>query len=245
MKEYYLHVDLIVPASNEKEFEETVSEFLRRDGFRRLNPEFDNELVLALKTPKPFVSSGYERFQSADSYQRDSRHEKKQQVFRYVNLWSVPDLNDLDLAQMMSRAADDELYTRLNSLVARELQNYVIRVQWLSGRPAVATNRVIRVTRQFTTENLGIYLFKIGALFPLLEENGWVTLGHYQNVTGPLNTVTEFWQTKDGVPDPASMNEVFLKLDPRLQAKLTSDFWTLPVAEVRESLVPAPYLKAQ
>jgi len=82
-------------------------------------------------------------------------------------------------------------------------------------------------------------------LFPLLEENGWVTLGHYQNVTGPLNTVTEFWQTKDGVPDPASMHEVFLKLDPRLQAKLTSDFWTLPVAEVRESLVPAPYLKAQ
>jgi hypothetical protein len=251
MIEYYLHVDLIVPASKAREYETLTEKFLKWGGFRRLEPSFDNELVLALKTPEAFKYAGHEPYQSAQGQyeQRDRRPSLDEPVFRYVNLWRVRDLADLDLAQVMTRCADDDLYTDIDALVAREVQNYVVRTRWLEQPSAVPTDAThyVRVIRQFDSKDLGAYLFKAGALLPFLARHDWYASGHFQNITGRLNTVIEFWRTKNNNHERRTMDSVLADIEgtagpaPSIQTMLIAPFRELPQTEVRESLVAVPY----
>jgi hypothetical protein len=247
-------VDLIVPEAQAKEFEQKVGEFLNRGAdqgrgaFKYYDEKFDYLLVLALKTPEPFIYEGNERKLATKHVEiRDRRLRYAEQdvpvpMHRYVHLWHVPDVEDLDFANVMRRSADDPLYVEIDKRVTREIQNFVARVQWLRQVPEDANGkRYVRVTRQFTAADLGTYLFKVGALFPALRNSGWHPIGHYQNITGPLNTVTEFWQTRDGDHHLDSMGGSFTKLNAALKERLVDAFRELPRSEVREALRAAPY----
>jgi hypothetical protein len=254
LKENYLHVDLIVPEAQAEEFERKVAEFLNRGAdkgkgaFKYYDDKFDYLLVLALKTPEPFIYDGHERKNAAkhveirDHRIRSAGQRDHMRMHRYVHLWHVPDVEALDFAKVMRHSADDPLYTDIDKRVTREIQNFVTRVRWLRQSADGANGKsYVRVTRQFTSADLGTYLFKVGALFPSLEINGWHPLGHFQNITGPLNTVTEFWQTENGDERLASMDSAFTKLSPVLRERLVSAFNDLPRSEVREALTAAPY----
>jgi len=252
MAEYFLHVELIVPQANVATFEAKVKEFLDRGktaGFERskpfkfFDPSFDIELVMALKTPDAFQFSGYESFQSVKGQFEMFDHRKgMESVFRYVHLWRLNSLSQLDIARVMTRSADDVLYAEIDSQVVRETQNLVLRVQFLSGQPTMdaGKGRFVRAVRHFRSSDLGKYLFKVGMLFPLLAKKHYRTLGHFQNVTSELNTVTEFWQ----VPDDeklGTMLQVFNDVAPKFKEQVVSDYLNLVQAEVRELYVPTPY----
>jgi hypothetical protein len=242
MMNYFLQVELIVDVKNATAFEENVKKFLDRGAFRFFGDEFGIDLAMALKTPAAFQYSGYERYQSVKGQfeAQDRRHPLE--AFRYIHLWQLNALSELDIARVMSRCADDLLYTKIDELVARESQELVSRVQWLAGVPDMTTGkRFIRVMRQFISRDLGTYLFKVGALFPLLEQKGFLTLGHFQNVTGPLNTVTEFWQTAHDDHKLESMNAALSSTDAAFKKYLVDGLDQLFQAEIRESFSRAPY----
>jgi hypothetical protein len=253
MAEYFLQVELIVPAANADTFEKKVGELLDRakaEGFERAKPfkffdsSFDIELVMALKTAAAFKFSGYESYQSVKGQFEmfDRRKGMMESVYRYVHLWRLNDLSELDIARVMTRSADDVLYAEIDAQVLRETQNLVLRVQWLNGQPTmdVGKGRFVRVVRHFKSKDLGTYLFKVGALFPLLAQNNYRTLGHFQNVTSELDTVTEFWQTPED-EKLATMLHVFDNVSPGFREQIVNDFEKLCQAEVRESFVRAPY----
>lgn len=252
MAEYFLHVELIVPQGNADSFEKKVAEFLDRGknaGFERSKPfkffdsDFDIELVMALKTREPFKFSGYESFQSGKGqFEMVDNRKGMESAHRYVHLWRLNSLSQLDIARVMTRSADDDIYAAIDAQVIRETQNLVLRVQWLSGQPRMdrGKKKFVRAVRHFKSKDLGTYLFKVGALFPLLAEKGYQTLGHFQNVTSELNTVTEFWETPYD-EKLKTMVQVFNEVNPKFKALLADGFQNLVQAEVRELLVPAPY----
>ncbi|MGB8294793.1 MAG: hypothetical protein WCG85_05145 [Polyangia bacterium] len=258
MIEYFVHTDLIVAEDNARLFERAGSDFMAAGGFKRLNEEFDQELVLGLKTPGPFsyTDTGYQNFQSARSVALDRRLPPKQQrVFGYVNLWRIPHLADMDLATIMNRCADDDLYRKIDSYVVREIQNFVVRVQWL-GKARVPSNvaAIYRVIHQFKAADLSSYLAALGPLLPILEAKGWMALGQFQNVTGPLNTVVEFWATTDAKSEPGDLaahfaahnpkrEEIFKGLCEKLQHMCVDPCGNLPQAELCETFQIAPYFR--
>jgi hypothetical protein len=247
MAEYFLHVELIVPANNVKPFEEKMKEFLNRNpaAFKFLDDDFNIDLVMALKTTESFRFNGYERYQSVKGqFESRGHREGGQDVYRYVHLWRLAGVKELDIARVMSRSADDLLYNEIDALILRETQNLVLRVQWLAGQPTMdGGKRFVRVLRQFQSKDLGTYLFKVGALFPILEQKGYRTLGHFQNVTGELNTVVEFWQTAEDEKLQTILS-AFADVGDGFRKHLVHDFEHLSVAEVRESLARAPYFGA-
>lgn len=212
--DYHLHVDLFVRERDHEKFEAVAKEFLSTGGFHRLDPMGDNrQLILALRTPSSFLlhtpkGTNGEDFTSIDYRSRldkanpakRSMDVEEEPVFRYVHLWRSPDLSNLDLARIMRLSADDKLYVKLDSLVLREVQDFIVRVA-TAPAPRPVGGTFIRVLRQFPSATLGEYLFKIGALLPAAAAGCWFNLGIYQNVTGPLNTVAEFWQTSVGNAD--------------------------------------------
>lgn len=242
---YYLHVDVIVAEQNATSFEQAMDQFVREGAFLRFGQQHDIELVVALKSENPFP---YRKFQGFQSHVVSLESGKPLPSYRYVHLWYIPDQDDLDIAALMRRSPDDDLYVRINSLVERETQNLVWRVGWLSGPPQIvpsAGDRFVRVMRSFRSRNLSEYLFKAGALIPLLELRNWHSLGHYQNVTGPLNTVTELWQTKNGTEERASMREALQQPSATFEKTFVNPYLDeLPMAEIRERLVLAPYALA-
>ncbi len=256
MAEYFLHVELIVPETNVEAFETRLKEFLARDvpraqkegekgitPFKFFDPTFDIELVMALKTADAFKFSGYESYQSVKGqFQMFDRRKGLERAYRYVHLWRLNSLSELDIARIMTRSADDVLYAEIDAQVLRETQNLVLRVQWLDGQPTMdgIKGRFVRVVRHFRSRDLGTYLFKVGALFPLLAQKNYRTLGHFQNVTSELNTVTEFWQTPDD-EKLETMLQVFNNVSPQFKQQIVDDFQKLCQAEVRESFTRAPY----
>lgn len=242
MADYHLMAELIVPQQSAIEFERKVTDFLNRGGFKSIDPRFDCELTVGLKSESAFSYQCYSAPQGTASSYSSSDAAAPRSVYRYINVWRLLGLEELDLARVMTLSSDNDLYTQINSLVTREFQNFVLRVQWLKGeqvRPEV--KRFVRVTRQFTTKNLGKYLFKVGTTFPFLESHGWYSLGHYQAITGALNTVTELWQTRDGTHTPDSLRQVLEGLPEGLKTKVFDDLFNLHYAEMRESFVRAPY----
>jgi hypothetical protein len=250
MANYFLHVDLIVRAADESKFEGKVAEFMARGGFGHLGPELRSEFVLALKTKNPFNYTGYEGYEAPEGAfeKRDRRIEQTGEktgylsALRYVHLWRIP---SPDLVPAMSRSADDKLYTALDAFVVREIQNLVVPVpRFGATRPPKGT-RFIRATRKFASKDLGSYLFKSGALVSALEAKEWYLLGQYQNVTGPLNTVTEFWQVpSDHTHTAAAITSALGDLGPNLTKSLLggqAGLEALLQAEVRESFVQPGY----
>jgi len=214
----FLQVELILHEDDQEEFERLVKEFLEDRGFDRFDKASSKSLILALRTPAPIAYSGYRRRQSSVVGVRDEfvtlRNGKEiaadaKVFYRYVHLWRLGQVSDLDLARLMQLSADDKQYREIDNLVIRETQEVVFRVPWLSAvRDAGADIaelpdltvteplRVARVTRQLATRELGAYLFGLGALVPTLESEGFETMGCFQNITGLLNTVTEYWKTE-------------------------------------------------
>ena len=221
MTNYRLLVDMYVPQDDAPKFEERMGYFLnKKGGFRFFSPDFDNELVFALKglapsSPQDFKKtadipagkSPAARFLAAtqEPY-RDPRPGSQAPLQHYVHLWTVPDLGDLDLAARMQFCSEDKEYMHLDELVVQETQNFVRRVCWLE-QPSKPQDDMhfVRATRRLTYSKLGSYLLQLRALTPSLKLRGWDQLGQFQAVTGTLNTVTEFWQTKKlGALDPSS-----------------------------------------
>ena len=259
MFDYFLHVELIVRKSDDEAFRTNVAQFLNTDGgFARLVPGFKSTLVLALRTLRPFDYDGFERYQSDAVEPRDKWWDyprrnpggdtaktatavsapAKEPAYRYIHLWRVPDLADLDLVRVMKLCADDALYIAVDKLVAREVQDFVARVRWAGGLPdPTDARRYVRVVRQFRSEDVGTYLFQSGALLPVLEAKGWHSLGAFQTVTGLLNTVIEFWQPRDGDHTAQSMTQSLKTVESTLQRSLVSSYESLAVADVRDSFV--------
>ena len=245
MAEYFLHVELIVESKASAAFEEKMKTFLNRGegdlkGFKYIDPSIGLDLVLALRTPKHFKYSGYKDYQSAEGEFEARDDRGPAEVYRYVHLWRLESDREFDIAQAMARSADDELYTEIDALVQRETQNLVLRVEWLAGQPAMGKgNHFTRIVREFTTKDLGTYLFKVGALFPVLEKKGYNTLGTFQNVTGPLDVVVEFWQS--GNDDLKGFTKALAGTPAGFKANIVDPTHELAQAEVSESYARATY----
>ncbi|MEI9938404.1 MAG: hypothetical protein WDO69_14375 [Pseudomonadota bacterium] len=213
----FLQVELIVHKDDQAKFEHLVKLFLANNGFDRFDKDSSKHLVLALRTPDPVAYGGYRQRQSKelcavrDEFVTLRNGEQipadENSFYRYVHLWRLGQVSDLDLARLMQLSADDSQYRAIDDLVIRETQDVVFRVPWIvSQLPALAATgpiRVARITRQLATRELGTYLFGLGALVPKLETQGFETMGCFQNITGLLNTVTEYWKTD--VPSLAAL----------------------------------------
>lgn len=252
MTDYRLLVDLLVAEENAEQFERVMEEFLAKGAFRRFRDSFDNELILALKGPAPTLHS-YARLRpgaapgTADPSARflvappRVIHAQSSQPMvpmrRYVNFWSIPDMDDLDLAARMQFCSEDELYMRLDALVTQETQQFVRRVRWQQQPcPTKATMGFVRVTRQLGYGKLGRCLLQLRGLTPFLEAHGWEQLGQFQSITGTLNTTTEFWQTMS----TEAFDMHLFDGQPGLQRR-ANDVATLPTSVQFESFDCAPY----
>lgn len=238
--EYVLHAEIVVPLHRAQRFEALVGEFLDKGAFARLDPEFDAQLLFGLRTPEPFDFAGNETLAGSSVCLRsDSRLSKDKQAHRYTHVFTVPDLQDMDLARIMVRSADDHLYTEINRLTVQEVQNFRTRVR-LDRAPNLPRERkqIFYVERQFASKNLGAYIFGIGACFPALEDEGWKNLGIYQAVTGELNTLTELWEMPDNSP-AHDVLEVLEQKYPRLFQAFIADYPAL--AQVGQVLVDTSY----
>jgi hypothetical protein len=262
--DYRLHVDMLVPAENSEEFEKTMVIFLNGGAFRAFDDTFDNELVFALRTKEPFwhaperfhstssrPAGPASRFLSTDPTYHDDRSFRDRNsplVHHYVHLWTVPDLEDLHLAKRMLYCSENLLYMKLDGFVLEEAQDLVRRVRWQQQpeKPDLSLT-CVRAVRQLPYQSLGGYLFKLQALMPLLKRRNWHQLGQFQNITGTLNTVTEFWQT-DG---KSSLSDLFPTDEQSRSAKsqppmararqFASDVASSPVSVTRESFEYASY----
>jgi hypothetical protein len=176
---YHLMVDLLVTEERHKDFEDKVKDFMLAGGFCRIDPAVDRKtLVLALRTD---------------------------QQFSYIHMWKTPNLTNLDLARIMRLSGDDQAYMEIDGLVVDEIQDFVVRVGFNEGSQLLPPEPdgpfMVRAKRRFLSEDLGNYLFHVGMLFPALKNRGIQSFGLYQNATGPLNTVSEFWIANDADPD--------------------------------------------
>ena len=192
-------------------------DFMLAGGFCRIDPAVDRKtLVLAIRTAEPF---SYRSSQMARGRQisRDNRFgglATNEGLHRYVHMWKTPNLTNLDLARIMRLSGDDKAYMELDGLVLDEIQDFVVRVGFDEGRGLLAPEPdsafIVRAKRRFMSADLGRYLFKIGMLFPALKARDIQSFGLYQNATGPLNTVSEFWIAKDPNPDAGHLAKAVL-----------------------------------
>lgn len=220
MTEYFLHVDVQVLASESTSYEEKLATFIagneKGKAFQRVDPAADYALVLGLKSTEQFIPqySILGRFSATSTVPSDPSQRVQckaqglalsQEVVRYVNLWSVPDLQDLDLARIMKRLSDDTHYLAVHRLVRFEEQDFVMRVRFGPPEQLGAGKSFVRTVKTFESKDIGTYLFDSGILRQALAFVGWNHLGYYQSVTGRLNQVVEFWQTGEQYPSPSSM----------------------------------------
>jgi hypothetical protein len=252
MTSYFLHVDLIVAEKSAEEFEAKVDQFLAEGSFGRLDPTIRSEFVLALKSER-FKYTGYETYEAPNGgvERKDSRIVEPPSkggqglsVVRYVHLWRLP---SPDLAPAMSKSADDKLYVELDDLVIREIQNLVVPVPRFGAALPPRGAGFLRVSKKLSSGNLGAYLFKSGALTTALEEQGFHLLHQLQNVTGPLNTVTEFWQIPEGrTQESQEIERVLRNMSESIRESLLTGedgIANLPLAEVREALYEPQYFR--
>jgi hypothetical protein len=208
---YFLHVDLLVPKRNEEKFETAVKTFLRAatepfQPFLRLNPLCNLKMVLALKSPTAFAF--HDRGANLSGYKKRSSGDLANSVemLRYVHLWLVPTLIAANLVKTMQLSADDARYIEIDENVARETQNFVYQVQWPAtgmgqALPLAKRRRprtFVRSTRQYPSKEIGIFLFKLGSHFPTMTAEHCPPVATFQNVTGTLDTVVQFWETTKG-----------------------------------------------
>jgi hypothetical protein len=240
LAEYILQAEIVVAAKNAPRFERLVLEFFDRKGFTRLHPEFDARLLLGLRTIDPFPFGGNDASLRPNARMRiDNRMRDDRLAHRYVHVFHLPDLQDLDLAQIMVCCADDPLYNEINAQVVQEVQNFRTRVKFpVAVSPAAPGKQYYHVERQFQVKNLGAYLFGLGACFPALERHGWKNLGLHQAITGELNTVAEFWELP-AEESERDVLEVLAAKEPHLFRVMVEPYPAQ--AQSGEVMVPTPY----
>lgn len=257
---YRLLVDMYVAQANVRAFESRMAKFLYPDGqdeaFKRIDESFDNELLLALKSTTPTRlpeavgarsfpkgMNGARQFLTTDAVHEDRREGAGGAVLHYVHLWTIPDLEDLNLAKRMEFCSEDQTYMELDEYVLAEVQHLTRRVQWDDPFPAPDLDKqFLMATRQFEFTNLGPYLFKLRGLSPFLQD--WTQLAQLQNVTGRLNRVTEFWETKHGGSLPSRTVGGSPEDNQAYEFKLR-ELSDLQASMTLESFRSAPYLKRQ
>ena len=162
MMDYFLHVDLIVFKEDAVEFEKRVGDFLHAGAFAKIDPTSHYKLALGLKSadtfkysPRGRLDSCTKTFSEARRKTRTSRHlyvdsriGREKDAFRYIHLWRVQDLENLDLAKRMIECADYEPYTAIDELVVCEIQDFIRRINWLTPTPTIENvNRNTRFVR--------------------------------------------------------------------------------------------------
>lgn len=250
MTDYYLMAEVFVERRLKTRFENAMHTFLKLGGFREIDPRFQHLLVLGVRSPTHFDFVPHGRFQGPKGTfsARDRDGAQGKSAYRYLHLWNIPRLRDLDLATVMEQCADYKPYMTIDGFVAEEVQNVVYRVRWFSTTEPVIdlTNpNFVRVTRQFLSKDLGNYLFNVAALFPAAEAAGWKIVGHFQNVTGTLNTVTELWQPPTKLAAAYKLGilaDAFsLKLDPAARKLFIEPYKNLPRLDIRDSFHATDY----
>lgn len=211
LAEYFLHVELLVTEDNSAKFESLVHDFVRQGSFKRFTPTADLRLALGLRTAKPFVYTSNPGSGMGKDQFVDSDPLRGQSVVKYVNLWQVQSLEGLDLAPIMTASADDSLYIAIDSRVASETQEFVVRMRWPLDPPGthiLGSNGFLRVTRHFyTSKDLAFYAYNIPVVRRLQERTGIQNVGYFQSTTGTLETISEFWQVP---PDATSVSAATL-----------------------------------
>jgi hypothetical protein len=241
MADYFLHVDILVEEKNARTFEGMVERLVRKQVESRSGAFYAArwQLELALKAVRPFEFEPSER-SGSEVRVLDRRLEDKL-CRRYVNLWNVPD--PPDVAEVMQQLADDSIYSGINAIVVREIQNLVLAIQYVpdikQSKGLPLDSKFVQVRRQFATPALGPYLFNGGALIPTIESKGWKSFGQYQNVTGHLNTVLELWRLPPP-GGPQSLKDVMKGTPPGIQ-QMYAELEALPLAEWQDVL--QPYIK--
>jgi hypothetical protein len=248
MDEYYLHADLIVREADAPRFERLANLFIANGAFARLKKTLKYELVLALRTRLPFGFTGYATYEPGPPVNtikddRVSHGARPESVFRYVNVWRIPVISDLALADVRNAAAADKAYVQIEGTFVREIQNIACRVQYETDFPGKAVGEnILRVTRQFDPAQVGTYVqATVPGVVPALAKNDWNLLGSIQNVTGPLNTVTEFWQTPPRGGDQSAMLAVVNELNQGLLKQSVENFKNLPKLDVSEPLIRSSF----
>jgi hypothetical protein len=197
--EYFLNVDLIVKAENADAFEESMTEFLNKDGFTRIVQEGDDDSLRTGATDKKrliLALKEQEELKYAHGISLPGRHRREGELsaIRYIHLWSMPQLKDLDLVRLMRLCAADGLYQRIDSLVLEESQNFIVRIPFPEAN--ASKSFFIRHMNRFTSSGLGTYMFDVGVAMPLVQSS-LTSLGMYQVVTGHINSTVEFWNSGD------------------------------------------------
>ena len=257
MPDQYLQVDLLVPTNQAGKFEALSTEFHRGDaehhrgGFARILGDDSQppryQLLLALRSTATFLYVDNERASGTGdkvspfdkAFYRNSTIQAGTPVYRYVHLWKIRDDQDLNLAPLMRACGEDSLYLAIDALVLQETQNFISRVRTPGGvAPFTEASRFVRTTRTLAHKDLGTYIFSEPMLYPPLEQAGWHNLGQYQTFSGPLNIVTEFWQTTS--PDP--LRQMFESVQrPPLSANAPARALDLFKTDVRESFDKLSY----
>jgi hypothetical protein len=212
-----LHVELLVPEGNADDFEKKVRDFVDRGAFKRFVPTADLSLALALRTPNSFVYRPQPDTAEGDPQVLEKDPLRGQRVYRYVNLWKVLSLEGLDLAPIMTASGDDDLYIAIDSLVAFEKQEFVVRMKWpLDGANMKFDGKnFLRVARHFyTSKQMALYAYDLPVVRRLQEKTGIRNFGYFQTATGTLETITEFWQLpSDSTPVNAATLEQSAKIE--------------------------------
>jgi hypothetical protein len=250
--EYSLHVELVVPTTFVEEFEDRVVEFLNEDGFNRIVNTGDDRsmakmdtkrLVLALKSKNPFVPKPGQQPTVEAFLSRVDRNEK---FIRYVHVWSIEDIRELDLVRLMRLCAADDLYRKIDALVVDESQEFIVKINTpvVPGR----SNTYVRSVQRFRSFDVGGYLFSVGALRNVLSDQGVYHVGQYQAVTGKLNAVFDFWNLT-GAAGRATSPDVIgalkaVGLNPTLVSKYVDPPDRQPI-EPPENEFFQPYLKPE
>jgi hypothetical protein len=197
--DHFLHVDLLVQDGDAPKFEERVAEFLKEGGFGRIVQEGDDdelksfsgkELVLGLKStrPLPLLYTPSVAVPGAPAPSTKG----SLSVFRYVHVWRVPQLTDVNLVRLMRLCAADKLYRELDALVVDESQDFAVRIDLPQGGDNQGV--FLRSIDRFPSFDLGRYVFDIGLLLPkLYAERDIVSFRQFQSVTGTINSVIGFW----------------------------------------------------
>jgi hypothetical protein len=228
MDEYFLHVDMMLAPDKADTFDKLMGQFLTSGGFGQL---FSGHLLLALKSEGPVPYPGY-ALTTVPLDVATIAPPAEPKAIRYVHLWSVPAVEDLDLARAMTQSGDNLLYLQIHGMVLAEAQNLVVYVDPAAGKARLPEldkdhrekftedTRFVRKTRHFTPVNLQAYLHGLNALAPLVRSStktaAWRYVGDFQGVTGELNTVVEFWINNHGAAGAATCDDPLLNLGSKL-----------------------------
>jgi hypothetical protein len=205
---YLLHVDLALrDVETHPKFESAVLTFLNAGGF----PVSDSGPTLVpVYLLRAVVPPG-------------AAPAKEAKNPGYVHFWNVPNIQSLDLAQLMSDNRDNVVYKAIDQYVSTETQDFIYYDPFHDFQPPVgpppANLRYVWVTHQFAkTEDYGNYSAYALLLIIYLGLAGWKNIGIFWSVTGRLNTFSELWSVDESIA-PASSSDILPKMLEAIKAQ--------------------------